>query len=212
MAWAKFPTQWILAEGLTKLTWGKHRGDATAALLILVALAIQRNLKGKTLPNGLPTNDETAVATYDKLQTLTGLSRAKVAAAIRLLVEFGVIERGEEISSYRLLGVGVDGGWAKLPQTQLLVTGSLFHGLSLRNQTELDGLKLYLFFVAGRSQKSGYAHVGYSKLTDYTGVQANRIRRAKSFLIANDLIHAENDPDAYTVQGRRPLRYKVIGL
>lgn len=212
MAWAKLPTRWILADGLKKLTWGQYRGDAIATLLVLVALTIRRNLKGRTLPDGLPAIDETAVATYDDLQALTGLSRAKVAAAIRLLVEHGVIERGDTVSSYRLPGVGDDGGWAKLPQTHLLVAGSLFHGLTLRNQAELDGLKLYLFIIAGRSSRSGYAHIGYSKLVEHTGVQANRIRRAKSFLIANDLIFAENDPDAAIEQGRRPLRYKVIGL
>ena len=118
------------------------------------------------------------------------------------------------MSLYRLPGVGEDGGWAKLPQRQLLANGTLgvFHGFTLRNQTELDGLKLYLFLVAGRSQRSGYAHIGYAKLADHTGVQTNRLRRAKSLLIANDLIHAENDPDADSEHGRRPLRYKVIGL
>lgn len=216
MAWAKFPTRWVLTNGLRQVYWREHKGDGTAALIILISLAILRNRRGLSLTGGVPPNDPTVVATYDDLQAMTGISRAKVAAALRILLAHGVIERISPAtpSVYRLPGIDTDGGWAKLPQSNLEKAGVLtaLSHLTLRNQSELDALKAYLLIVALRNAKSGYAHIGYDKIAEYTGIQSNRIRRAKSFLIANELIHAENDPDARPQQGKAPLRYKVIGL
>lgn len=44
-----------------------------------------------------------------------------------------------------------------------------------------------------------------NKVADFTGIQPNSIRRAKSFLIANA-------PNARLIQGCLPIRYKVLGF
>lgn len=216
MAWAKFPTQWVLNSGLRQIQWGTYKGDGTAALIVLIALAILRNRRGLTTTGGIPPNDPTVVATYDQLQAMTGISRAKLAAALKILLGSGIVERigVTNPSVYRLPGVDIDGGWAKLPQSHLEKSGVLtvLSHFTLRNPSEFEALKVYLLVVAFRNGRSGYAHIGYDKIVEHTGIQSNRVRRAKSFLIANDLIHAENDPEARPVQGRAPLRYKVIGL
>ena len=212
MAWAKFPSSWIHNEGLKNFVWGRQKGDATAALVVLIALAIKRNMRGLAGP--IPGNDQTVVATYDQLQALTGISRAKLAAALRLLHGQGLIEKDEVQSVYRLPGVSVAGGWVMLPQDKLMAAGTLraFQYFTLRNQTELDALKIYMLILAMRSGKSGFAHIGHDKIIQYTGIQANRVKRAKSLLIANGLIHAENDPNPTPDKMRLPLRYVVLGL
>lgn len=217
MAWAKFPTQWILAGGrLKQIHWKTNKGDGTAAFIVLIALAILRNRRGLVTPNGLPPNDPTVVATYDQLQAMSSISRAKLAGGLRILLQQGIVERISpgNASVYRLSGVDVDGGWAKLPQSHLERGGVLtaLSQFTLRSACEFEALKTYLLMVAFRDGKTGYTHLGFDKIADLTGIQPNRVRRAKSFLIANDLIHAENDPNARPVQGRAPIRYKVLGF
>lgn len=213
MAWAKFPTRWIHNSGLKGFSWKRYKGDATAALLVLIALCIQRNLNGRSDAT-FPANDASAFATYDQLQSLTGISRAKLAAGLRLLIAYQVIKKEPAQSMYSLPGVSLAGDWAKLPQAHLMTSGSIdaFQHFTLRGQTELDALKLYMLLIAMRSSHSGFAHIGHDKLVEYTGVQANKVKRAKSFLIANDLIHVENDPNATNNKLRPPMRYSIRGL
>lgn len=44
MAWAKIPTAWVIHESkLARFSWKQHGSDATAALILLIALAIRYN-------------------------------------------------------------------------------------------------------------------------------------------------------------------------
>lgn len=215
MAWAKFPTRWVHDKVLTRFVWGEHKSDATAALLLLIALAIQRNRRGMKNDHTFTPDNEMAIATYNDLLDLIPMSRAKVAGGLALLIGLGVVMRDEQVvSMYRLPGIAEKGGWAQLPQSHLMERDHIasFDGMTLRTQTELDALKVYMLMIAMRNAQSGYAHIGYPKIIDYTGVQGNRIKRAKSHLISLDLIYVESDPDAKREDGRPPLRYKVRGL
>lgn len=215
MAWAKFPTRWINDGALKQFVWGEQKGDAVAALLLIIALAIRRNRQGMKLDTSLAPDSDIVVATYDDLLDLVPMSRAKVSGGLALLLRAGVVVRDAQIASvYRLPGVGENGGWGQLPQDYLMKSGHVaaFDGMTLRNQTELDALKLYLLMIARRNYQTGYAHVGYPKMVDYTGVSGNRIKRAKSHLISRDLIYVESDPDAKREDGRPPMRYKIRGL
>lgn len=217
MAWAKFPTRWIHNGALSHFVWGEHKGNAIAALLLLMALAIQRNRMNMKVGSeeNLSPDSDLAAATYDNLLALMPMSRSKVAGGLMLLIQESIIVRDTAIASlYRLPGIGTSGDWAKLPQSHIMNQGHMaaFDNFTLRNQAELDALKLYLLMIAARSTRTGFAHIGYEKMAEYTGVQSNRIKRAKSLLISNDLIYAETDQDADLVSGRPPMRYKVRGL
>lgn len=216
MAWAKFPTKWILRDKkLAAILWGKHKSNATASLLLLIALTIIRNRQGLRGEQTLPSDSEFVVATYDKLLDMIPMSRAKVAGGLALLLELGIIERNEKIPSvYHLLGILESGGWAQMPQSTLMRSSSIavFEGFTLRNQAELDALKIFMLLIAFRNNKTGFARIGYEKIEEYSGVPGRRIKRAKSLLIAHDLIYVESDQGAAKENGRPPMQYKILGL
>lgn len=211
MPWAKIPTLWIRSgQKLALLSWQKHRSDATAALIILIALAIrlnQTNGKGK---------QRTAVSiSYDELQSLTGISRAKISAGIRLLEgnEIVAVRKRNKRNRYQLSGVTTPGSWAQLPQSQLLQNGTLlFAKFQLRQRNELHALKLYLLLIAYRNNKANFTAIGYEKICEIGGMQRNDILRAASLLINYDLITVqEQDPIPGTI-GRPHKRYRICGL
>jgi len=216
MSWAKFPTKWIIQDKkLARINWGEHKSNATAALLLLIAMAIIRNRQGLKDDNGLPRDTEHVVATYDLFMDMIPMSRSKVASGLSILLEFGLVERDEHARSvYRLPGLLENGGWAKLPQSHLMAASSItaFNDFNLRKIVELDAVKLYLLFIAFRHTSTGFARIGYDKIEEYTGVAGKRIKRAKSILIAYDLIYVESDQIGIKENGRPPMQYKLIGL
>ncbi|MCX5890683.1 MAG: hypothetical protein NTY36_14745 [Deltaproteobacteria bacterium] len=210
LAWAKFPTRWILQTKLNLITWKEHKSDGIAALLVLIALAVKRN---RDQIKGPPEDDVSMVkATYDDIQELVAISRSKVANGLGLLLGLEIIERlKDNRSHYRIVGLDVGGAWGKLPQDWMMQKTeriSVFEPFNLRSKSELDALKLYLLMVAFRDSKSGYAIIGYEKITGYTGVNARYIKKAKSHLISLELIHVDLDHDAINP----PLRYTILGL
>lgn len=216
MAWAKFPTKWIVRDKkLAAILWGKHKSNATASLLLLIALTIIRNRQGLRDEQALPPDSEFVVATYEKLLDMIPMSRAKVAGGLALLLELGIVERDENARSvYRLPSILESGSWAKMPQSSLMHNSSIavFEDFTLRNQTELDAIKIYLLLIAFRHSQTGFARIGYEKIEEYTGVSGRRIKRAKSLLIAHDLIYVESDQSLAKQNGRPPMQYKILGL
>ena len=87
-----------------------------------------------------------------------------------------------------------------------------FEDFTLRNQAELDALKIFMLLIAFRNGKTGFARIGYEKIEEYTGTPGRRIKRAKSLLIAHDLIYVESDQSAAKQNGRPPMQYKILGL
>ncbi|MBU4233957.1 MAG: hypothetical protein L6277_15640 [Desulfobacterales bacterium] len=211
-AWAKFPTKWILQQELNFIVWRKHKSDGIAALLVLIALAVKRN-RDKM---GAPEDDASIVkATYDEIQDLVAISRIKVSKGLALLVALEIIKRVDNRSHYHIVGIDVPGEWAKLPQERLMQQPgriSVFGPFNLRSKSELDALKLYLLMVAFRSSKTGCAHIGYEKITKYTGVIARDLKKAKSHLISLGLIHVDLDLEKDRENARPPMRYKILGL
>lgn len=213
-AWAKFPTGWIIQQrGLRDIVWKRHKSDGTAALLVLTALSVKRNRDKKHKPHN---GDGTiVVATYEDIQNLIALSRLKISNGLALLDKLEVIERLENRSHYRIVGLDVPGGWAKLPQELLMQQQErifLFDSFYLRSKSELDALKIYCLMLAFRSNTTGYAHIGYEKIAEYTGVRPNDLRKAKSHLISLGLIHSDLDFENAMDRSNPPLRYKILGL
>ena len=218
--WAQLPSKWILEGELTDFRWQTHKGNATAALLILIALCLLQNLaklpsKRKDAPV-VPGGREVR-ASYDALMAMTNVSRAKVSAGLKLLKHYEVIEATATRGVYRLTDVSTPGSWCKLPQSFLLGRVEIISfakHLRLRSPSELDALKIYLLMLALRNRKTEDAWVGYDKIITLTGVDRNRVATAKSHLYAWGLM-AERVVDVDPMgrnTGKPVTLYRIIGL
>lgn len=216
MAWAKIPTAWVREDlRLPDLSWRQFGSDGTAALMVLIALAIrlnQSNMKRED-DTGFGSNVEVS---YDNLEELTELSRTKLAAGLRILEQFSIIEttRNGRSNRYVLPGIGEAGKWSQLPQTYLLTATEGLRGFSrfqLRHRNELNALKLYFLLLAYRNAKGNFTAVGYEKISELSGLMRGDISGAVSLLINHDLIRvSQSDGDG--VAGRPYNQYKIRGL
>ncbi|QUD86241.1 hypothetical protein [Phenylobacterium montanum] len=187
--WVRLPTDWIQNRGLAEFRWaGGFGSDNAAALMTLVALAHRADQQ-----HGV------SMVTYDTLTCATQLSRAKVSAGLSVLEDHRVIARGVEgRSTYALNGFDLTRGWAKLPARLLYQSDSItaFRDFKLRRPAELNALKLYLLFVAGRGRDTNMANISYDKIAEQTGVERNRIKQALTILAVAGLVHVERIPSA----------------
>lgn len=212
MAWAKIPTRWVREKGLVRLRWMEQGSDATAALIILIALAIKRNLDNRHAGEG-EQSLTSLNATYDEIQLLSGLSRAKISKGIRLLESLGAlsVDRDGHTNRYDLIGLSQPGQWGQLPQSNLYVRATIqpFYKYQLRHKNELHALKIYLALLAYRNSTGNFSALSYSKITEVTGVHRNDIPKAISLLINDDLVHirqresndAEESHNLYYIRG-----------
>jgi hypothetical protein len=217
MAWAKIPTQWIVhAQRLPELSWREYKSDATASLILLMALSIELNLCNRRRETTQTGNPTALSKTYDELQTVTGLSRAKISAGISLLRELGIVQvtKSENRNVYALPSVGIPGEWAQLPQSRILVSGELrpFSRYLLRARNELNALKLYFVVLAYRNNRSNLASVGYDKICEVSGMARNDIAPARSLLINDDLIRLSQSDMERDGEGHPHNRYYIMGL
>ena len=188
LPWVRFPRVHIAEGGLTGLQWDESgRASATAALMAFLVIAHHAS-------------QETGNArlTWTELSDCTSLSRAKLGEGLDILASSKLIERGVEgRSTYRLLGFDPDEGWAMLPARGLYGregTVIAFRDFTLRSRAELDALKIYLLLAARRSREINATLLSYDKIHLYSGVHPTGIRRALSFLAAQNLIHVSTMP------------------
>jgi hypothetical protein len=185
--WVRLPTQWIKNEGLIRFVWGGDGvgADNIAALMAIIAIAHEAD-------------SESGVAriTYEDLGGRTGLSRAKLAAGLNILRRTELIDaQTEGRSHYKLVNYGLK-GWGKLPASTMYSSGRIrpFEEFKLRRTTELDALKLFLLFVAFRGEDINAASIGYEKMSQYSGIHANRIKAAISLLTSHEMIVVDPRP------------------
>lgn len=179
----KLPSRWIDAGGLKQFVWGPSGGNEIAALIVLAVIAhhVERD-SGK------------ARLSYTHITEMASLSRAKVSAGLKLLLSRGLIASLDGQSTYQLTGYDPKSGWAMFPVRGLYRNDVVdaFRDFKLRRRVELDALKLYYLFAARRNNETRLAHIGYEKITEYTGVTANYIKPGVSVLAAQGLIHIEH--------------------
>jgi hypothetical protein len=198
--WVRLPTAWVRQGNLKQLRWANGEGaNNVAALMALVALAHNAD------DNGV------AELTYDRLCEATDLSREKLANGLNILTNLGVITRKPAgRSSYQLTNYNPEIGWAKLPAKSMYSGRRItaFYHFKLRRTAELDALKAYLLFVAGRDRRENVAKLGYDKIQQYTGIERGRIKAATSFLASLPLIYVEQ------LEGKHgPVNgYRIVGL
>lgn len=188
----KLPTFWIEKEGgLLGFKWTSGGSDNTAALLALIAIAHRVDEQG------------IARITYDQLEEVLNISRAKLAAGLKILFGKDLLQHepaGQ--STYKLVRYGEQGkgdgqGWGKLPARGLYHEGILrpFKDFRYRKVVELHAVKIYLLFVARRDAKQNEIKLSWKKISEYSGVPTDQIKAATSLLIENKLVTVDSITD-----------------
>lgn len=206
MAWCKFPSRWIRDRTLTGLTWSSCGGDGTAALLLLVAIAVRINqatIDALREEPGQPVEPARDIQlTYDELADMTGISRPKVSSGLKLLKEHGLVTavKTGRTMRYALPQILTQGDWCQFPQTWIYRHKVLepFMGFRLREKWELQALKVYLVLLTFKHNGQPLSQVSYTAIENYTGVVRSDIRKAIDHLINLGLIGIQIDPAATT--------------
>lgn len=233
MSWAKLPSKWVrpvereldldaceddgAVYALRQFQWRKDGSSSTAAFMILIALAIQLNQSLRGLKFDDDSLRPTSVAvTYDELQRMTGFARASVKSGLQLLEYVGAIRivKVGRANHYALEGVGAAGDWCQLPQAKLLrPDGTLTIKTMERKRKTLYALKLYVLFLALRSQKYNTTSISYAGITKWTGIGRSDIGPTVAILIAWDLVSVSEDLDERHLKEKdRSNRYRILGL
>ena len=177
------PTAWMRSGGLRSFRWAPGIGSGnTAALMALMSIAHATDETG------------TAKLTYDQICYATGLSRAKLSEGLGVLEVRKLVERSPQgRSTFRLVGLNPSEGWGKLPAKRLYDGNRIaaFSEFKLRNAAELNALKMFLLIVAFRDNATNFAHLGYDKIDELSGIDRARIRSALSVLTYTGLVHTE---------------------
>jgi len=180
--WVPLPTLWIENRGLNHFSWKDAGSDAIAALICLVVIAHHTD------------NSGLARLTYDRINTMAGLSRAKISAGLAILDGAGLIGKLDR-SIFQLAHLNTRvRGWGMLPAKGLYNSSGnvpFFKNLHLRSRTELDAMKIYLLFVARRDIERNRIDLSFDKIKEYSGVSRKKIPAALSLLAVNDLIRSE---------------------
>jgi hypothetical protein len=203
--------------GLSHLRWRQHKGSATAAIMLLFALAIKSNLDQKT--TGRRTGNQ-VIATYEDLMTLTNLSRGPIASGLKLLRELGAIttKKSGNGCTYSLLGIDTPGSYCELPQGHLLdgqTVMSRLKGLhtTIKNRSSLDAMKLYMLLLAFRDRDWNIARASYPTIREYTGMRKEEISVAVQLLQGAQLIRLALNEEAPLKGGQHHHnRYVITGL
>jgi hypothetical protein len=162
--------------------------DNLAALMALTAVAHHTDLE-----SGI------AEMTYDELCAACSLSRAKLAAGLRILHERQILTREPRgRGSYGLAGFDPSAHWAKFPCSGMYRADriGLFGGFHLRSPVELHAVKLLFLFAARRDRFSNVARLSYDKIADYSGIGREHVRSGLDKLINHDLVRIERSPAA----------------
>lgn len=204
--WVRLPSKWIDDGGLAKLSWksGGKGADNTAALMALTVIAHAAD-------------QESGVArlTYDEICGSTGLSRAKLSNGLDVLRTLDVVKPGPDgaRSTYRLVNFDPNQHWAKLPAKSMYAVGriSAFADFHLRQQAELDALKLFFVFAARRGRDTNLADIGYVKIEEYTAVKRVKLKTAISLLASLSLVYVEQLRSESNSHGIANA-YRIVGL
>jgi hypothetical protein len=199
---------------LPQLKWQPANGapaSANAAALILYATLI--------FVSDSRSNDETvtiwyrATASYSELETLTGLSRALIAAGLKRLIELKLMAASGSNQKRVYLIFGKGKRWFKLPCRALFDGERItpFHRLTLRSKLDLHALKLYFYLASVRDNQHMFSMASHPTIHANMEIPQSDIRRAHSLLTSVGLLAAierdfkgllkVNEPNKYYLHG-----------
>lgn len=229
--WARMPTDWIHKDGLREFKWSsKAKSGSNAHKIAALQLYVAIAMTGDHL--ALPDKEDSVTiryasdATYNKLQLMTGLSRASVAGGLALLNEQGIIETVKEGRKNYYIPAEYNGksGWCKVPFRRVVnELGQIvpFQAFKLRRKAELHALKLYLYLCYARPNQSGSTQASYEKINKATAIPEKAIPAAYTVLAGCGLLsHIDkavedeesnkNAANAYYLIGYRDLHQHTV--
>lgn len=237
-AWAKCPSAWARVKkedvvtgtltggvpqppGLSMITWRTHGTTGTAALMVLLALAIAANLAKKGLEKSEEVRaDNMILATYTELENLTGLSRIMISRALRLLEELQAISTVKvgNACAYTLRGLEKNGDWCSVPQGRLMDGTDYLKKLrgireTIRRPASFFAMKLYILLMVFRDRRANVTRISYEVITQYTGLRREDISLGWQTLAALQLAYLADDHEAPRRTGDGTYnRYRIHGL
>lgn len=193
--WGRFPSAWVTSGGLAKFQVQQKASLAALRVYLAMACWTARQEFAET-----PGIFMAFSVTYNDLQRNSHSDRSELLPALTLLQEQGLLKFGNAgrgtRNVYEVLGDSSK-GWSKVPETVL----DKFESLNLkhttvashnRRQVLLDGLKLYILFLALRDKRLNRAKVSYDRICELTGIRRRGVRTALSLLASLKLVHIEN--------------------
>jgi hypothetical protein len=195
LPWVRLPSQWIEEYGLVQFRWEQGKGaDLIAALMALAVIAHHADQETGSVR-----------LTWDDICDCAYLSRGKLAAGIEILSGAKLIERGlGGRSRFQLSNFNPAFGWAMMPARGLYGrsgTVLAFRDFTLRARSELDAMKIYFLLASRRDRKTNTTLLSYEKISGYSGVHYNAIRRALSVLASHGLLHISTQPSDANLYG-----------
>jgi len=160
-----------------------------------------------------------AALSYAQLIELTDLSRGMVAKGVTLLRKTDIVAvetTPGRTTRYRLAGYGVGDKFGRVPKSPLYrgpgaQALKALYDLSLRNEADVNAMKLYLYLCGTQNNESRIAIVSYQTIWEKTGIPKAKIRRALSVLYEHGLVSGSAIDRQET--GEPPaMGYKVLGL
>lgn len=166
-------------------------------------------------PDQLITDSLVARLTYDDLNALTELSRDRISAGLKNLIDKKMIWCADSSSSYGLHGFGPSKRWVKLPGRALMPLHSgrftAFTHFSLRSKHELNALKLHLYYAHARSHELAYTEATYPTIFEKTGVPERDIARANSLLLTTGILQRTRGSPISDVKQYESNKYHLTG-
>jgi len=203
MEWVRIPTEWIQKGRLKEFKWGNGEGSKNESSLITLLVMLHHI----DVTNGF------VRITYDKLSEKTNLSRTIISESIDILSKKDLITKNPHgRSTYLINNFDPKNGWAKLPARKMYYKNYVkgFGEFSKRKKIELDAIKLYFLFVAGRNNSSNICWISYDKIEEKSGVMKCNIKSAISLLCSLSLITVEQ---AYSEDSKHIKQgYRIVGI
>lgn len=214
--WVIMPSNWIHNGGLRELRWTRtgevSNAHKIAALQLYIAISMtceDMEVDGEVC--------YASSATYNKLQLMTGLSRASVAGGLSLLEaqEIIVVTKEGRKNYYRPADYNGRNGWCKVPYRRLVNDeGQIiaFQAFKLRRVAELHALKLYLYLCYARQNNLNYTSASYEKINKKTRIPEKDIPRAYALLAGTKLLsHIDKNDDDAVENKRMANAYYITG-
>ena len=178
-----------------------HRDtDAFPALRVFFALSeIARGQREHQ--TAVSEKSEPFYAKYDEIQKIAHINRSEISRALNFLRERGIIgfsSRPGVRTQYRFC-FGESKRWVQVPRTffkkQALKVLSLTYthfAVRERHQFLLNALKLYLYLLMKRDNRTNRAYVPYDAIEIACKIKRSDIRKTSSILMTEDLITIES--------------------
>jgi len=235
MLWVKMPSKWINGKVLAnEFSSRKDQSTDIAALKLYLGFCLFSNIVTRTkevdylsfsyLQNSDPVDQIESELTYSQMSENFSLSRALISKGLKKLERLSLIKIGGSIrKKIYIVSGNAHSGWCKLPKKDLIKKDyqvSAFQDFSQRLSHERNALKIFMYFLAIRSNAESSIHVCRGKISTSTGVNIGEIDAAIKFLSSIGLLSdikflgvlkSTGSRSGYAYENAKLHQYFVIG-